>query len=65
MGRHVPASITSSTTAVRTARSRRLPPSQHLHHAPTQLNYHQLPRVNRILQSPRHSFDRSRNLKSP
>ena len=65
VGRHAPASITSSTTAIMTARSRCLPPSHHLHDALTQRNYHQVPRVNRMPQSPHHSFSRSRILKPP
>ena len=65
MGRHVPAPTTRSTTAMRTARSPGLPPSPHLHDALTQRNYYQLPRVNRIPQSLRHSFNHTRILKSP
>ena len=61
----VPASITRSTTTTSTAGSPWLPPSQHLHHALTQRNYHQVPRVSPIPQSTRHSFIRSRILKSP
>jgi hypothetical protein len=65
VGRHVPASITRPTTAMSPAKSPCLPPSQHLHDAPTQLNYHQLSQVNPIPQSPHHSYSRSRILKSP
>jgi hypothetical protein len=65
VGHHVPVSISSSTTAVRTASSRRLPPSHHGHNALKQRNYHQVPRVNRIPQSPRHLNSRIRILKSP
>ena len=61
VGRHVPASITRSTTAMSPAKSPCLPPSQHLHDAPTQLNYHQLSQVNPIPQSPHHSYSRSKS----
>ena len=63
--RHAPASFTSSTTAVRTSRSRCLPPSQHVHHALAQRNYHRVPRVKGIPKSPRHINSRTRILKSP
>ena len=65
VGRHVPASITRPTTAMSPAKSPCLPPSQHLHDAPTQLTCHQLSQVNPIPQSPHHSYSRSRILKSP
>jgi hypothetical protein len=60
VARHAPASITSSTTAVRTSRSRCLPPSQHVHHALAQRNYHRVPRVKGIPKSPRHINSRTR-----
>jgi Putative transposase len=65
VGRHVPASVTRPTTTMSPAKSPCLPPSQHLHDAPTQLTCHQLSQVNPIPQSPHHLYSRSRILKSP
>ena len=65
VGRHVPASVTRPTTTMSPAKSPCLPPSQHLHDAPTQLTCHQLSQVNPIPQSPHHLYSRSKILKSP